>query len=210
MKSTLLTPSPPSSSIPDLSTKDVAFVIASNFALCTGPDAVDVDWSKVPSYVTDKEHGVAPWFANQLFGPVFAQMAPPPADVHRYCIALLLPLLRGSTSLGSELVANKVENHFVKGELLDAALLPSVVAALTEAHKVTAVDVATVIVQHFLPLVHGAPCKLQVSTPTLCASYLNLCALSGPESSVQRDGVQRRPGTLRLLPRVRVSAHDVI
>jgi hypothetical protein len=148
-----------------LSTKDVAFVIASNFALCTAPAAVDVDWSKVPSYSTEKEHGVAPWFANQLFGPVFAQMSPPPADVHKYCIALLLPLLRASASLGSELVANKVENHFVKGELLDVTLLPSVVAALGETHKVTAADVAAVMVQHVLPLVDGAPCKLNVSPP---------------------------------------------
>ena len=34
--------------------------------------------------------------------------------------------------------------------------------------------------------------------------------VSRAAASLQRDGVQRRPGTLRLLPRVRVSAHDVI
>jgi hypothetical protein len=53
---------------------------------------------------------------------------------------------------------NTIENHFVKDELLEMALLPSVAAALGEAHKETAVDVAAVIAL-------GANCKLQVKPP---------------------------------------------
>jgi hypothetical protein len=159
----------PSSSELGLSAKEVAFVIAANFALCTGPDSITIDWSKVPSYSTEKELGVLPWFANDPFSYLLAQLAPPPADVQQYCSAILLSLLRTSTSLGSELVANKIESHTVKGEQLDIALLPSVIAALGDAHRLMAVDVALVLVNHVLPLAPSSSAKLHVNCPPIPA-----------------------------------------
>ena len=148
-----------------LCSKDVAFIIAANFALCTGPDSATIDWSKVPSYSTEKELGLVPWFAKDPFSTVLAQLAPPAADVTQYCSALLLSLLRSSTSLGSELAANKIENHILKGEQLDVALLPSVITSLGAAHRLMAVDVALVLVQHVLPLARGVCAKLHVNRP---------------------------------------------
>jgi hypothetical protein len=145
-----------------MSSKDAAFVVAVNFALCSAPDSPDVDWSKIPIYSNEKDDGAAHWCEKAPFTSIFAQVSPPAADVQRYCSALLLPLLRASHVLGSELLATKIESHFVKGELPAVALLPSVILALGPGLKVTAVDVALVLVMHVLPLVKGVVGKLYV------------------------------------------------
>jgi hypothetical protein len=153
---------PPRLFQPDMSSNDVALIIAVNFALCTSPDSVDIDWTRVPIYSNEKEHETVPWCAKEPFNSIFLKISPPPADVQKYCSALLLPLLRSSTCIGSELLANKIENHSVKGEILDPNLLPSVITALGEAHRMTAVDVALMLAKHVLPLVPGAASKLYV------------------------------------------------
>jgi hypothetical protein len=149
----------------EISAKDAAFIVAANFALCSAPDSHDIDWPKVPVYSNEKDGDYTHWCDKVPFGALFAQVAPPAADVQRYCSALLLPLLRASHSLGSDLIASKIENHFVKGEMPSIALLPSVISVLGPGLRLTAVDVAHVLVAHVLPLVKSAVGKLYVRPP---------------------------------------------
>ncbi len=147
----------------DLSSKDIAVIIACNFALCSGPTECHVDWPSVPLYSSGKESDNVPLFEKQPLVSILAKVSPPPADVQQYCSALLLPLLRSSPSIGSELLADRIKNHLVDGQLPSLSLLPPVIAALAGAVKLTAVDVAHIVVSHILPLAADAPCKLHVS-----------------------------------------------
>jgi hypothetical protein len=123
-------------------------------------------------YISEKDGDMFHWFEKAPFSSIFAQIAPPPVEVQRYCSALLLPLLRASHSLGSDLVASKIENHVVKGEVPNIALLPSVISALAPALKVSAVDVALALVLHVLPLAKGVTRKLYVSSRRNYSQYI--------------------------------------
>ena len=138
-------------------------IIACSFALCCSPAECRVDWSAAPLYSSEKESDAVPVFDKAPLVDVLSKLSPPPADVQQYCAALLLPLLRSSPSIGSELVSNQIENHIVKGEMLRLSLLPPVILALAGALKLTAVDVAHVVAGHILPLATDAPSKLHVS-----------------------------------------------
>lgn len=139
--------------------------------MCSAPDTCNVPWSDVPLTAAEKENADVPWYNQAPFAALFSKISHAPADVVKYCSELLLPLLRTSSSLGSELIANKIENHFVSGSVVDPSLLPSVISSLVS-HKVTAVDVALLLVTHVLPHAKGTMRKLQVKhVHTLCHDY---------------------------------------
>ncbi len=137
-------------------------IIACSFALCSSPAQCHVDWAAVPLYSSEKESDAVPLFNKAPLADVLSTLSPPAADVQQYCAALLLPLLRSSPSIGSELVSNQIENHIVKAELLRPSLLPSVILALAGSLKLTAVDVAHIVASYILPLAADTPSKLHV------------------------------------------------
>jgi len=135
----------------------------------------------VPLTGGEKDASDTPWFHQAPFEALFAKISQPPADVQKYCSQLLLPLLRSSSSLGSELVANKIENHSITGNVADAALVPSVVSSLVP-FKLSAVDVALALVTHVLPHAQGTMRKLQVKRTHAWMGMPQSCYLLTPAS----------------------------
>jgi hypothetical protein len=119
----------------------------------------------VPCYTAEKESDEIHWFEKDHFRGILSAVVPPPADVQKFCSALLLPLLRSSSSIDAELTAHKIENCILKGCIPDVSLLPRTIAALSEAFHTTATEVALVLVTHVLPLARGACSKLHVLSP---------------------------------------------